>query len=187
MDKQDLVRLALEMEATHAAWIDSGDIPFAPELRELCVQNSCGSYNSSWMGPPAIGPVEDLMARVRLFPAGLVVQTVGRLEDAYDYPGMMEVKARHEAMFGRLVAAVRGLVPAAGRCLALDVGCCHICGTCSYPDEPCRRPDEAMASVEAYGIYVNGMLTTCGLKYNNGPDTVSFVGLILLDSLDLPA
>ncbi|MEA4889366.1 MAG: DUF2284 domain-containing protein [Clostridiaceae bacterium] len=184
MVKQDLVRLALEMQATHAAWINSSDIPFAPELRELCVQNSCGAYNSSWMGPPAIGPVEELMARVRSFSAGLVVQTVGQLEDSFDYPGMMEVKARHEALFSRIVAAIRGSVPAE-RFLALNVGCCHICETCSYPDEPCLRPDEAMASVEAYGIFVNGMLTACGLKYNNGPDTVSFVGLILFDGRDL--
>lgn len=179
MNKQDLIKLALDQQASFAAWIASDLIPFAPELRELCEQNKCGAYASSWMGPPAVGPVADLMDRVRSFPGGLVVQSVGQLEDSYDYPGMMEAKADHEARFARIVDAVRRALPDTGL-LALDVGCCHICDPCTYPDEPCCRPDEAFSSVEAYGIHVNGMLTACGLKYNNGRDTVSYVGLILL-------
>lgn len=176
-----LYQIAISGGATFAAWIDPAAIPFVPELRAMCAQNSCGSYDTSWMGPPAIGPVEDLMPRVRAFDAGLVVQTVGQLEDSYDFPGMMEAKVNHQVVFTRILAAVRREM--SGRALlALDVGCCQICGDseCTYPDQPCRQPAEALASVEAYGINVNPMLTTCGLKYNNGPDTVSYVGLILI-------
>lgn len=36
-----------------------------------------------------------------------------------------------------------------------------------------------MAPVEAYGIDVSKMLSACGLNYNNGQNTVSYVGLIL--------
>lgn len=171
---------ALELQASHTAWITTDLIPFAPELRELCAQNSCGSYKTSWVGPPAIGTVEELMLKVQAFPGGMVVQTVGQLEDSFDYPGMVAAREDHDAMFNRVVAAVRDQVPGV-RILPLSVGCCHICGTCTYPDQPCLRPDEAFASVEAYGIHVNAMLTNCGLKYNNGPDTVSYVGLILFD------
>jgi predicted metal-binding protein len=173
-----LYQLALDGQATYATWIDPALIPFAPQLREMCAQNSCGQYDTSWMGPPAIGPVDELMARVRSFADGLVVQSVTQLEDCYDYPGMVEAKTSHQAAFIGILAAVRQEVPDCGL-LALDVGCCQICGECTYPDEACRQPDAALASVEAYGINVNAMLTACGLKYNNGRDTVSYVGLIL--------
>lgn len=92
---------------------------------------------------------------------------------------MMEARKRHFAIFRQIHAAVRTRFPGR-KILALDAGCCNLCPKCTYPDEPCRHPEEAIPSVEAYGIFVTPMLTACGLKYNNGPDTVSYVGLIIL-------
>jgi predicted metal-binding protein len=177
--KISLRQLALAFGADHAAWIDPAIIPILPEIQDICRQNSCGAYDTSWMGPPAIGSVAELTPIVRSCAAGLVVQTVGRLEDAFDYPGMLDAKASHLAIFSTIVAQVRQAAPG-WELLALTAGCCKICGECSYPGQPCLQPDLAMPPVEAYGIYVNAMLTACGLKYNNGPDTVSYVGLILL-------
>lgn len=183
LDKQmqeNLYSLALECGFTFAAWISPDRIPFAEELRSLCEQNSCGKYNTSWKGPPAIGPVEELMKEVLQHKYGLIVQTVGQLEDSFDYESMVEAEEVHQDHFFELVAEVRHRFPdIKEQLLALTVGCCHICDRCTYPDSPCIRPDEAFASVEAYGINVNPMLTVGGLKYNNGPNTVSYVGLLL--------
>jgi predicted metal-binding protein len=176
--KEILGQLALANGASRAAWVDPVDIPILPELQDYCRQNSCGHYATSWAGPPAIGNVDELSAIVHSCIAGLVVQTIGQLEDAYDYPGMLAAKARHSEIFPAVLAAVRQAVPE-WPTIGLSAGCCSLCGECTYPDQPCLRPDEAIAPVEGYGIYVNAMLTLAGLRYNNGPDTVSYVGLIL--------
>ena len=176
---QSLIDLALTSGATFAATMNPAQIPYAPELRGACAQNYCGRYATCWVGPPAIGEVEDLMAQVRTYSIALIIQTVGQLEDSYDYEGMMVAKDEHIAVYQKALAAVRSTFPHE-RLLALDAGCCDLCPTCTYPDEPCRHPDEAIPSVEVYGINVNPMLEACGLKYNNGKDTVSYVGLIIL-------
>lgn len=176
---QDLLSLALKHGADHASIIATSDIPFAPELRGSCDQNYCGRFKTCWVGPPAIGDVEALMQRVLDFPAALVVQTVGQLEDSYDYEGMMAAKDTHEQMFRSLRPAVHALFSGQPN-LDLSCGCCNLCEKCTYPNEPCILPDEAVSAVEAYGINVNPMLEACGLKYNNGKDTVSYVSLYLL-------
>jgi predicted metal-binding protein len=176
---QDLIALSLASGATHAAILAPYAIPFVPELRQACEQNQCGRYATCWVGPPAIGAVADLIDEVRAYDLALVIQTVGQLEDSFDYEGMVAAKTEHIAVYQKILAAVRTAWPGQPL-LALDAGCCDLCPTCTYPDEPCRHPDEAIPSVEAYGIYVNAMLNVCGLKYNNGPNTVSYVGLILL-------
>jgi hypothetical protein len=40
-------------------------------------------------------------------------------------------------------------------------------------------PDQMIASLEAYCIDVAALLEAAGLRYNNGPGTVSYAGLIL--------
>ena len=175
-----LIRTALDQRATYATMIPTGDIPFASELRQCCAQNSCGRHATCWVGPPAIGEVFDLMTKVRQYSFGLVVQTVDQLEDSFDYPGMVVAREHHIDVFQKTLAAVKILFPER-KLLPLDAGCCDLCPKCSYPDEPCRYPEYAIPAVEAYGINVNPMLTACGLKYNNGKDTVSYVGLIIFE------
>jgi hypothetical protein len=98
--------------------------------------------------PPAIGAVADLIDEVRAYDLALVIQTVGQLEDSFDYEGMVAAKTEHIAVYQKILAAVRTAWPGQPL-LALDAGCCDLCPTCTYPDEPCRHPDEAIPSVEA--------------------------------------
>ncbi|MDE8682148.1 DUF2284 domain-containing protein [Blautia schinkii] len=37
--------------------------------------------------------------------------------------------------------------------LMLGAGGCRICGHCAYP-KPCRFPEKAISSMEAYGLFV---------------------------------
>ncbi|MHC6180562.1 DUF2284 domain-containing protein [Clostridium sp. JNZ X4-2] len=56
------------------------------------------------------------------------------------------------------------------------------CERCTYLDgEDCRCPDRALSSVEAYGIDVISLEKDVGISYYNGPNTVSYVGLILFN------
>ncbi len=120
-----------------------------------------------------------LMDRARQFSHGLVIQTVWPLEDEFDFDGMMAAKDKHAALFRRSVDVVESLLPA-GKRLALSAGPCDVCASCAYlAKEPCRSPDRAMSSLEAYGIDVAALIARAGLSYSNGSRTVSYVGLIL--------
>ena len=68
--------------------------------------------------------------------------------------------------------------------LPLNAGCCSICPTCAYlDDEPCRNPDQAVSSVEAYGINVIALQKSAGLPHYGGKNTVTYVGMILFDKV----
>jgi len=66
------------------------------------------------------------------------------------------------------------------RLLLLGAGSCSICKKCTYMEgEPCRFPEKAFPSVEACGIDVMSLSKTAGVKYNNGRNTVTYIGVIL--------
>lgn len=93
----------MDKGAFRAGIVDVDEIDFEPEFRKLCESNACGLYGKSWMCPPDVGPVEDLIAQAKQFRWALVFQTVNALEDSYDVEGML---AAGEEM-NRLTAAVR--------------------------------------------------------------------------------
>jgi predicted metal-binding protein len=175
-----LVELALRFGATRSAIVDVADIQFSESFRELCQMNSCGKFATNWKCPPAVGPFEGLKAEVLRFRKGLVVQTVYQLEDSFDFEGMMKAQDIHEKVFRDLWNHIRSnklLDPV----LALNAGVCRFCEHCTYPDRDCVYPDEALASVEAYGIDVTALVTAVGIPYNNGVGSVSYVGMVLFE------
>ncbi|MDR2131843.1 MAG: DUF2284 domain-containing protein [Clostridiales Family XIII bacterium] len=62
--------------------------------------------------------------------------------------------------------------------LLLGAGSCGACESCAYPN-PCRHPDELRIPVEACGVNVVNLAKNTGFRYNNGPNTVTFFGLLL--------
>lgn len=168
--------IALQAGASHSAIVSTKDVVFSESLREMCAMNTCGNYNTCWTCPPAVGPVADWHAKVEGRDWGVVVQTVYQLEDSFDFEGMMKASQLHKENYLRALEAFRQLeLP---DMLPLNAGNCSICEPCTYPDAPCRFPDRAIVSVEACGIDVNNTLVACGLHYNNGPATVSYVGIV---------
>ena len=67
------------------------------------------------------------------------------------------------------------------RRLLLGAGGCRICQRCAKESgQACRYPEQALSSLEAYGINVSVLAPMAGMKYINGPDTVTFFGAVLL-------
>ena len=65
--------------------------------------------------------------------------------------------------------------------LFMGAGGCRICKRCAKLDnEPCRFPEEAMSSLEAYGANVSALARSAGMKYINGVDTVTYFGAVFL-------
>ena len=172
----DVEKICRDAGFTGFGVIKTGDIPYAPELIHACEQNLCRTYDKIWVCPPAVPRHEEMKRRIDEFETGLVVQLVDQLEDTFDYEGMEEVGARFKAI---LIDAVFEIRKEYETVLALGSGGCRLCEKCTYPDEPCRFPEKAFYSVESCGIVVNQMVSKVGLKYNNGPATISYAGLIL--------
>src|SRR5690554_5005020 len=89
---EDMVKDALQLNATRAAMIDVSKIKFSKELRRMCKQNLCGSYGTNWMCPPGIGELGELIEKVSRYSHGLLFQTVHQLEDSFDIDGMEKGK-----------------------------------------------------------------------------------------------
>lgn len=174
-----LQQFVLDSGAFRAGVVDVDGIPFEPEFRKLCEANSCGMYGRSWMCPPDIGPVDRLINRVKQFRQALVFQTADALEDSYDFEGMMAAGAR----MNQLIASLRRKLKELGleSCLLLGAGGCRVCQHCAKIDgQPCRNPEEAISSLEAHGINVSVLAPMAGMKYINGPDTVTYFGAVFL-------
>ncbi len=179
VDLNQLADKAKELGAAAAGVIKTSDIQFSEEFRELCEQNSCGKYGTNWMCPPEVGSFQESKSKVLKLSQGVVFQTVYQLEDSFDFDGMMKAGEVHEKIFRTILEYIQSTLGCPD-VLALNVGDCKACKKCTYPDgQKCRYPDKAVASVEAYCIDVNALVTNCQIPYNNGPDTVSFVGLFL--------
>jgi len=179
IDLNPTLRKARDFGADAAAMISTGDVVFVEEFRAACEMNTCGHYGKNWMCPPAVGEPGVLRERLLAFERGVVMQTVHRLEDSFDVDGMRAGREKHEVVFRRMFAHVQSIA-GEGDFLALNVGAWKYCEECAFVrEEPCRYPDKAVASLEAYCIDVNALLTACGIPYNNGVNTVSYVSLIL--------
>jgi len=175
---EDLKALILSCGAGNASVIENEQIVLSADLREICKGNACGNYGQCYMCPPDVGEIEDLMAQVRGFSTAVLYQTVYSLEDSFDFEGMQAAGAA----FNRMSQAIHGKVQAVAErpFLHLAAGGCRSCEVCAKRDgEPCREPDKALSSLEAYGVDVYRTASNAGLKYINGQDTVTYFGMLL--------
>lgn len=175
---EELISAVLQGGAYRAGVVAVEEIEFEPEFRKMCESNACGMYGRSWMCPPHVGAVEELIQRAKGYQYALVYQTVSQLEDSYDFEGMMDAGKR----MNELTQKVRTeLADELGEdALHLGAGGCRICPVCAKKDDmPCRYPDKAMSSLEAYGINVSKLAQAAGMNYINGQDTVTYFGAVL--------
>lgn len=168
----------LALGARSAAVIKVSEIPFEPGFRKLCESNACGNFGGCYTCPPDVGEIDELIREAKSYRYAVVYQTVWDLEDSYDFEGMMLAGQRHND----LIQAVResAEVKQAGKILHLGAGGCRVCSACGKKTgQPCRHPQLALASMEAYGINVSELSRLCGMKYINGENTVTYFGMVL--------
>lgn len=163
---------------SETAVLDSSTIKLMPEVRDMCAANTCGQYGKNWSCPPGCGSLEDCEKKVREFDTGVIVQTVGTLEDSMDYEGMQETVERHNKQFKEFAKYLQEHYK---KVLSLGSGCCTICETCTYPDAPCRFPEKNISSMESYGMLVSEVCKLNNIKYYYGPETICYVGCYLIE------
>ena len=182
MEYSEIARLAEEAGFTHTAPLEPKTLELKPEVRQMCQANSCGMYGKRWSCPPGCGSLEECREQVSRYRHGILVQTVGELEDELDGEGMIETERQHKENFLKLNTLLR---QRCGQVLALGSGCCTLCKTCTYPDSPCRFPDRQVSSMEAYGLVVLEVCKANSLPYYYGKCTISYTGCFLYDERPL--
>ncbi len=186
MDKQEifekLISLCKDLGAYKANVISVNEIELNRIFRDMCASNACGMYNKCYMCPPDVGDIDTLMAEVGKYDYALVYQTVTMLEDSFDFEGMVEAKKNTYPLAQKIRKAFFDMDMLSA--LHLGAGGCGVCETCAkQTDEPCRFPEKAMASLEAYGFNVSALAKASDMKYINGQNTVTYFGAVLF-SLD---
>lgn len=180
---EEMRRAALELGAADAAVIAVSGISFEPDFRRLCQANACGNFGGCYTCPPDVGEIRRLIQEAKSYSCAMVYQTVWALEDSYDFEGMMAAGRRHNDIAQALREAPS--VKRAGKALHLGAGGCRVCDVCGKKTgTPCRHPQLAMASMEAYGINVSQLAARCGMRYINGENTVTYFGTILTGKRD---
>ncbi|AFQ45071.1 DUF2284 domain-containing protein [Desulfosporosinus meridiei] len=177
----NLMSLLKSLGVNQSAIVAVEDVQFNEDFRKQCEQNLCGSYNKNRMCPPAVGSIEELKLKALKFKLGLLFQTVYQLEDSFDYEGMQEGIEKHTKILRQVIDNIKK-TEVFTEFLPLNVGPCTFCSRCAFLDsQECRSPEEAISSVEAYGIDVMALEKSCGMSYNNGKDTISCISLILFN------
>ncbi len=177
MTYEMLQRMAQDAGFTAWAPLDIATIELKPEVREMCAANTCGQYGKRWSCPPGCGSLEELRRKLQGFSGGILVQTAGEIEDGFDFEAMAEIEAEHKAHFRAMIGAMAG-----ERFLPIGAGCCTQCAVCTYPDAPCRFPEKAAASMEAYGMLVLEICKANGLQYYYGPEKMAYTSCFLVES-----
>jgi len=176
VDTQALIGRALGFGFTSAGPLDAATLNPRQEVRDMCAADRCRHYGKSWICPPACPSLEDNRALLAKYKTGILVQTTGTPEDDFDLEGMYEIGRVQGRRFLEMYRALREEFPGM---LALGAGACELCESCTYPDAPCRRPGDAVTSMEAFGLVVSDTCRANGLTYNYGPGTMTFTGCYL--------
>jgi len=158
---------------------DSNLIRFDQVVRNMCRQNACGQYGKNHMCPPAIKDVKEWEKEILSYKNAMIVTKVYQTKNNFDMKSMVEgIADFQKTLVGLkedLAEKFRG-----ERYLLLGAGSCFICKKCTYIDgEPCRFPEKAFPSVEACGIDVMSLSKSAGVRYNNGKNTVTYIGVVL--------
>ena len=171
-------RTLLDAGMAETGIVATGKLRFHSEVRDICAGNSCGSYDSCWACPPAVGTFDECRERCLRYEIAQVFSRAYELEDAFDFEGMIAAMADFKH---RTIDAAPTLRDCAGDCLILSNEGCGICAKCTWPDEPCRFPDRCLHSIEGYGLVVSEVAQQAGIRYSNGPNTVTFFGAVFYD------
>ena len=177
MTIEKLCALAQEIGFEHAGKLDPATIELKEEVREMCASGKCAAYDKRWSCPPGCGTLDECRELLKGCTYGVLVQSVGELEDNFDIETMMETEATHKERF---YAMRKALIDRGVEAIAAGAGCCTICKECTYPDAPCRFPEQKMSSMEALGMLVLEVCKANGMQYFYGENTIAYTSCFLL-------
>ena len=177
----DLTALVEQAEAfgfSHAGPLDASTLEPRDEVRDMCAAGKCKGYNSCWACPPGCGTLEEMTTMMSAYKTGLIVQTTAELEDEFDFEAMREASAQQRTRFMAFREVLEKQWPTL---IALGSGGCKRCEACTWPDAPCRFPEQIVTSMEAAGLLVSDVCAKNGMAYYYGKNTLTYTSCYLLE------
>ena len=170
-------KLALDEGFTNAGQLNLKAVVFMPEVRDMCRADRCHAYGKNWRCPPACGSIEEASEKAKQYSFGMIVQTIGDMEDEFDFETIEETSKKHGKSFISMMRKIKVDYPDA---LGMGAGTCARCNPCTYPDAPCRFPEDSYSSMEAYGLWVSRVCELSDIPYNYGKNKIAFTSCFLL-------
>ena len=158
-------------------FLETEDLVFSDKVRFIC-EKECPRYGHSWACPPVIGTIQECMERCRRFSHALLFTTAADVPDIADFQGCLNARRDHEQVSYDLTERIKQEF---GETLTLTTGC-MTCKTCSYPDTPCRHPEQRFATIESHGILIMQTAADAGLSYNFDGHTVIYFSLVFYNA-----
>lgn len=175
---QALIDAAISCGAYKAEVVSADRLVLSRDFFDICKSNQCGKFGRCWMCPPDVGDIDEMMAKARTFSHVLIYQSVGELEDSFDYEGMQDASRVHTRLSQSVQEKIKPFFKS--EFLHLTNGGCGLCEKCTRIDNlPCRFPDKALPSVESCGVDVYQSVKDTSLRYINGQNTVTYFGMVL--------
>lgn len=178
MKVNEFIARALDCGASKATVIDASAIVLSEEFIKICAKNGCGNYGRCHTCPDDDCDIQATIAEIRSYDQVLWYQTIGEIEDSFDYEGMCTVSATHSRNCQAVHSEIANKMK--GRHLHLSCGGCQLCESCAKIDgKPCRYPEKALPAMEGWGVDVYNTTKETDLKYINGQNTVTYFGMLL--------
>ncbi len=162
MDRERFEARLLELPVYQYEFLTPEELSFSERVRTVC-ERECPMYGKSWACPPAVGTVETCKKRCQSYRHVLLLTSAAEVSDTANLEETLAARAPHE----RLTRQVRQLLLDCGarEAMALSTEACAHCESCTYPDAPCRRPDEMFPCVESHGITVTDLAERYGIEF----------------------
>jgi len=169
---------ALKAGLSGTGALDIRSLEYNEWIREICRNNDCHNYNTTWACPPAVGTLEECKRRCEQYRYMILFNKVYDLKGDYDMEKVLACMQDFKDVVDRFDSLVSCMLE---KKLILSNEGCGRCRECTWPDELCRFPDKLHHSIEGYGLDIVKLSERAGLKFNNGPGTVTFFGALLYD------
>lgn len=174
--KEEIEQELLELPIVQYAWVPEKEIPFSENVRLIC-KKECPRYGKSWSCPPGVGTVAECQELCSRFSEAFVFTTIAEVADIDNLVETLATRPEHVAVTRKIEAVLQKYYTDT---LPLSAQSCEICKHCTYPDGPCRYPDQMMPCVEGYGIVVLPLAEKAGIEFMNGAGIVTWFGMVLL-------
>ena len=152
------------------------ELEFSQRVRWIC-EHECPMYGKSWACPPAVGTVTECQERCNAYPGAFVFTTIAEVADTANLEETLATRGEHEAVTKEIRKILQTKFE---QTLALSADSCEICGTCAYPNAPCRHPDHMVPCIEGYGVVVADFARKAGIEFMNGAGIVTWFGMVLV-------
>ena len=164
MDRARLEAGLAELPILQYEFISTDALHFSERVRHVC-ETECPMYGTTWACPPGVGSVEDCRARCLAYPEALLLTTAAEVRDIADMDETLATRGAHEAVARQAEQLLRaeGL-----ETYTLSTESCTRCKACTYPDAPCRFPDEMYPCVESHAIIVTDLAERFGIEFIRG-------------------